>query len=334
MSLEVCLIVGDNRAVHCGVKDYARRLGNALEGIGLSAEVLAPDDWGVKSLLRFREKLRRRQFDIVHLQYPSNGNRKSLCPHVLGAMKVARRAVVTLHEHSSLPILQRASTHLFRWTADRVLFTAEAEAMRYGRAGDEGRVIHIGSNVPASPPADARAATVLYFGQIRPNKGLEEFLELAARSLRFNRPFKYQVIGSAPERRAGYYKALRANATPGVEWLIDLPFEQVAALMTGSLAAYLPFPDGASYRRGSLLAALTNGLPAITTVGTATPHDMIDVLLPAASPEAALAHIERLSGAPDEVNALSRTARLFAEKFSWREIARQHEEVYKETLQL
>ncbi len=332
MNLNVCLIVGDNRTEYCGVKDYATRLGTALKGIGLSAEVLAPDDWGMKSLLQLRERLRRCRFDIVHLQYPSIGNRGSLCPHALGAMKVAKRVFVTLHEYSSLPTLQRVSTHLFRWTADHVLFTAEAEATRYGRGGAERRVIPIGSNVPASPPADSRAATILYFGQIRRNKGLEEFLDLSARGLLLNSPLKFQVIGSASERGAGYYKALRASAPPEVEWLIDLPFERVAALMAGSLAAYLPFPGGATYRNGSLLAALTNGLPAITTVGAATPPEMIDVLLSASSPSAALAHVERLFRAPDEVNALSSKARLFAEKFSWMEIARQHGEAYEGAL--
>src|SRR5579863_9781322 len=114
MNPSICLVFGDNRTLHCGVKDYSYRLAEALGNIGLGVELLAPDDWGLKSWLLFCEKLRHSQFDIVHIQYPSIGNRKSLCPHLLGAMRVAKGTVVTLHEHSSLPILQRASTNLFR----------------------------------------------------------------------------------------------------------------------------------------------------------------------------------------------------------------------------
>jgi glycosyltransferase involved in cell wall biosynthesis len=316
------------------VKDYANRLGNALEGLGLRAELLAPPDWSVKSFLRFCEKLQRRRFDILHLQYPSIGHRKSLCPHVIGMMRVAKGVVVTLHEYSSMPILQRASTHLFRWTADQLLFTAETELMNYGQSEVMQRVIHIGSNVPAFSSNLPRKPTVLYFGQIRPEKGLEEFLELARRSVQLTKPFKYLVIGSISHRRAAYYKAVRAKSAPEVEWLVDLPFEQIAELMAGSLAAYLPFPDGASYRRGSLLAALTNGLPAITTVGTATPNDMKDVVLAAAGPGEALAHIDKLYGSPGEARVRGCAGRSFAEKFCWSEIARQHEQLYNDTLSL
>jgi glycosyltransferase involved in cell wall biosynthesis len=334
MNPNICLLVGDNYTLHCGVKDYANRLQKALENIGLSAELMAPPDWGVKSFLHFCEKLRQRQFDILHVQYPSIGNRKSLFPHVIGMMRVAKRVVVTLHEYSSMPLVQRASTHLFRWTADQLLFTTDTESMSYGRSGVNQRVIHIGSNVPAFSSDLPRTPTVLYFGQIRPEKGLEDFLELARRSLQLARPFQYRVIGSVPHRRAAYYKTVRENSVPEVEWLIDLPFEQIAQLMAGSLAAYLPFPDGASYRRGSLLAALRNGLPAITTVSTTTPRDMLGVLLPAFGPDEALAHLERLLSYPGEAHALSCAERTFSEKFSWTEIARQHEQVYREALSL
>ena len=332
MNPSICLIVGDNHTRHCGVKDYAIGLRKALEKIGMSVELLAPADWSVKPFFGFCEKLRQRQFDIVHVQYPSVGNRRSLCPHFLGAMRVATRVVVTLHEYSYLPIAQRASTHLFRFTADQLVFTTETELMRYGRSGVMKRVIPIGSNVPAFSSDLPRTPTVLYFGQIRPGKGLEGFLELARRSLQLAKPFKYKVIGSVSERRAAYYKNLRANSAPEVEWLTDLLFEQVAKLMASSLAAYLPFPDGASCRRGSLLAALANGLPAITTVGAATPRDMLGVLLPAGGPVEALAHLERLCGDPGEALALGCAGRLFAEKFSWIQIARDHEQIYLETL--
>jgi glycosyltransferase involved in cell wall biosynthesis len=333
MNLKICLIVGDNNAQYCGVKDQAILLAKALDEIGLRVELLAPSDWGVKSFLRFCKELRKRQFDIVDLHYPSIGHRKSLCPHLLGRMRVAKRAVVTLHEYSFLPILQRASTHLLRWTADCLLFTTEAELMSYGRSGVKQQVIHIGSSVPAFPSNVPRTPTVIYFGQIRPDKGLEEFLELARRSLHLAKPFKYKIIGSVPERRADFYKTARANSAPEIEWLLDVPVEQVAKLMASSLAAYLPFPDGASYRRSSLLAALTNGLPAITTVGPGTPREMLDVLLPATDPGKALAHLDRLYECPAEAFALSCAEKLFAEKFSWAQSARLHLRVYETLLQ-
>jgi len=334
LNLSICLIVGDNYTQHCGVKDYASRLGKELETLGLSAKVLAPPDWSVRSFSRFCKELQLHHFDILHVHYPSIGTRRSLCPHVLGLRGASKRTVVTLHEYSSMPLVQRVSTHVFRWTADLLLFTTETELKSYGRSDVKQRVIRIGSSVPACQSDLPRSFTVLYFGQIRPEKGLEEFLELARRSVQLTRPFKYQVIGSVPQRRAAYYKAVRSQSVPQVEWLIDLSFEHVARFMASSFATYLPFPDGASYRRSSLLAALTNGLPAITTVGPATPREMIDILLPAPGPREALAHLERLYSSPGEAQAYSHAVRAFAEKFSWTRIARQHQEAYQETLAL
>jgi glycosyltransferase involved in cell wall biosynthesis len=332
MKLNVCVAVGDNRTAHCGVKDYAFQLASALAARGASVEVCAPADWGVKSVLKFREELRERRFDILHLQYPSIGHRKSLQPHIVGLLRAATRTVVTLHEYSNLPMPQRLSTHLFRWSADQLLFTTEREMARYGRTSVPSRIVPIGSNVPAFDTQVPRKPTILYFGQIRPQKGIEDFLELASRSLTTGQPFRYQVIGSVPQRKADYYRAIRATAHPDVEWTTDLSFEEIAQLLATSFAAYLPFPDGASYRRGSLLAALTNGLPTISTIGAATPREITDVILPAKGPVEALAHIKRLSKWPDGVRRLSYVGRRFAERFSWPEIARQHEQVYATAL--
>jgi len=334
MPPSICLIAGDNHTPHCGVKDYAIGLATALERIGMRAELMAPPDWSMQSFLRFCGELRQRNFDIVHVHYPSIGHRHSLCPHLLGTMKVAKKAVVTLHEYTYMPILQRASTHVFRLTADLLLFTTEAELTRYGRSGVPRRVIHVGSSIPACSLDPPRSPTVLYFGQIRPEKGLEEFFELARRSLQLGRPYNFRVIGSVPPRRSDFYRDMRARSDPGIEWLMNLPSEQVSELMTSSLAAYLPFPDGASYRRTSLLAALTNGLPVITTIGPATPREMIDVLLPATGPCDALVHLERLNSCSADLHAYSSKGRSFAEKFSWAEIARQHEQAYMEALSI
>jgi glycosyltransferase involved in cell wall biosynthesis len=332
MTPRICLIVGDPTTQYCGVKNYAERLGKALGDIGLNAELAAPPDWGIKSFPNFCETLRRQQFDIVHVQYPSIGNRSSLLPHFLGLMRVAKGVVVTLHEYSAMPMLQRLSTHLFRFTSDQLLFTVDAESIKYGRSWKQKLVIPIGSNVPAFSSKSPRMLDVLYFGQIRPNKGLEEFLELASRSKQHGKPFRYRVVGSVAPRRAEYYDALRTQATPGVEWLIGLSFERVAELMASSLAAYLPYPDGASYRRGSLLAALTNGLPPITTINSETPREMLGVLLSTKGPDEALLHLERLIADPGHASAISEAGRTFAERFSWTEIARQHELVYTEEL--
>jgi glycosyltransferase involved in cell wall biosynthesis len=329
----VCLLVGDTHTRHCGVKDYAQRLAKALGECDVVAEVMAPPSWNTKDFLAFSKILRQRKFDILHLQYPSIGHRASLWPHLMGRMNLGGKFVATLHEYTALSKWHRTSTKLFPWAADQLLFTTDTEMEHYGRSRVGQQVIFIGSNVPAFPGIRERNVNVLHFGQIRPDKGIEDFLALALRSQECGLPFTFQVIGTVPERRADHYKKLRAETTAEVEWTIDPSFNEVARIMAGSLAAYLPYPDGATYRRGSLQAALTNALPVLTRVGPDTPAELLPVILPTAGVEQALAHLERLRKFPREARDLGLSAKVFAQRFSWTRIAQMHKQIYNDVLQ-
>jgi glycosyltransferase involved in cell wall biosynthesis len=333
MNPTVCFLVGDTHTRHCGVKDYALRLAEALGECDVEAEVLAPRSWTTKDVLPFLKTLRERNFDILHLQYPSIGHRASLWPHLMGRMNLGGKFVVTLHEYTALYRRHQASTRLFPWTAERLLFTTDTEMEKFGQSRVAQQAIFIGSNVPPFPGIRQRNANVLHFGQIRANKGIEEFLALALRSQESGLPFTFQVIGSVAERQAPYCKKLRAETTARVEWTIDPSSDEVARIMAGSLAAYLPFPDGATYRRGSLLAALTNGLPVLTRIGPDTPPELVSVTLPTAGVEDALAHLERLHNFPNEAKNLGSAAKMFSHRFSWTRIAQMHKQIYNDVLQ-
>src|ERR1019366_8987300 len=114
--------------------------------------------------------------------------------------------------YSRLPSLQRFATHVFRWTTDQVLFTTQFEAARYRTLGNWDRVrqiIPIGSNVPTCPVHLPRDLSVIYFGQIRPGRGLEEFIELAKLGVRLSRPYRFSVVGSAPRKYSEYCKFMQ-----------------------------------------------------------------------------------------------------------------------------
>ncbi len=337
MRLKVALIVGDNHTPFCGVKNYTRSLAQALAERDIAAQVLTPKDWSATSVFAFARQLRKENYDIVHLQYPSIGYRGSLFPHFLGLMKVADVSVVTVHEYSALPRLQRISTQLFRGTARTVIFCSHYERSLYDRQlaniGAPQTVIPIGSNVPAAATDGSRDRTVVYFGQIRPNKGIEQFVELARRSMESQRQFSFHVMGSAPAAHQKYMWDLQQSA-PEVRWSIDLEFAQVSEILARSFAAYLPFPDGASERRGSMLAALTNGLPVLSTIGAATPPEMLPSFLPSKGSDEALLLLDALAQDPERHAGLCSTSRIHAARYTWSSIAAQHELAYQEALRL
>lgn len=147
-------------------------------------------------------------------------------------------------------------------------------------------VIPIGSNIPNNPPANySRAAwrerwgagdntTLLaYFGFLNSSKGLDDLLN-ALRLVKEKGDFRLLMIGgslgsSDPTNRATAERLDQLAGELGVEnslvWTGYLPPSHVSAALLSADIAVLPYADGASFRRGSLLAVLEHGLPLITT---------------------------------------------------------------------
>jgi len=332
-ALTVGLVVGsplgsDQGGVRCGVRDYAGNLAQALRADGVAARVIAPASWRMRDGLAFVKALRAAPLDIVHLQYPSIGHRYSLLPHLLGFAGAGRRCVVTLHEHSALKPVQRIASQAFRLSADRIVFGTDYEAAAFG-APRPPVVIPIGSNIPVHPGTPARGDTVLYFGQLRHGKGIEDFLALARLAEAAGDPARFAVIGTAPPRWQAYARALRAQSPASVTWQDNAEPAEIAAAMATAAAAYLPFPDGAGLRRGSLMAALFNRLPVIAPLGPSTTEGLQAALFAAATPEAALAQLRLLRAAPDLARRRSEAGRNLVQPFTWAAIADRHKRLYR-----
>jgi glycosyltransferase involved in cell wall biosynthesis len=332
-SPRVCFLAGNDQTLHCGVKDYAYRLAEALQEHGIEAEVHAPADWKLSTFLKLRRKLIAERFDILHIQYPSIGFRYSLFPHIAGLTGIAPSTCVTLHEYSRLSGVQRNSTHLFALSTQLMLFTTEEERSLFnGRKGGGPAsrwVVPIGSNVPETPPSELLRSNVIYFGQIRPDKGIEVFLDLARFTTNYGSELLFTVIGSCLPRHREYLSSLQAGAPENVEWILGAPLTEVSLRMSSALAAYLPFPDGASYRRGSLIGALVNSLPVISTWSAATPESLARVILRADSPEDAFEHLQTLKNSPARRLEVAAASRALGRQFSWSSIAESHRRLYE-----
>jgi polysaccharide biosynthesis protein PslF len=118
-----------------------------------------------------------------------------------------------------------------------------------------------------------------------------------------------------------------------------LPGERVGEYLAAADAIVLPYRDGASWRRGSLIAALAAGVPVITT----TPQPGYDagghlpslrngesaLLVPPGDAEALAGGIDRVLGDAPLRGRLSAGALALAEAFDWARIARRHRELYE-----
>ena len=215
-------------------------------------------------------------------------------------------------------------------------------------------IIPIGSNIQPAPPAAydrtaQRAATgagpesvqIAYFGLLSRTKGVLELLQALA-----GLPPRFRLLivgGSAPLpddlRFAVDVNAAIAEHGIGERVTITGPLSEpdVSGHLLACDIAALPYADGASYRRGSLLAVLAHGLPVITT----QPPAQLDpplrdgahvLLLPPADVGALRAAIERLAGDGQLRKTLSAGGLELVAGFAWPAIADRHESVYHAVL--
>lgn len=148
-------------------------------------------------------------------------------------------------------------------------------------------MIPIGSNIPAALPDDydrARqraqmgipedAIVLCYFGFLNASKGGEELVEALAH-LRQAGCDAYllmvgETVGASDPTNVAYLERVKGlirerGLEERVRWTGYLPAAGVSASLDSADICVLPYRDGASFRRGSFMAALAHGLPIVTT---------------------------------------------------------------------
>jgi len=112
-----------------------------------------------------------------------------------------------------------------------------------------------------------------------------------------------------------------------------------AEILASVDCAALPFLDGASVKRGSLMACLAQGLPLVTTtpalgeVGEFQ-HQVNMLLVPPRDIPALVCSLEQLMRDPDLRARLALGAWDLARMFSWEDIARRQLEVFEQAVAL
>jgi GT2 family glycosyltransferase/glycosyltransferase involved in cell wall biosynthesis len=330
--------------------------------------------WGLSALPAIARAIRAALPDLIHIQYQAGafGGRGGV---ILLArwLRLRRRipVVVTFHDRcvpylfpKAGPVRASALNSLAQSGAATIATNGDDWAAFKADAKIASRLqlIPIGSNIAAPEPAEQseiRATTraalgiapqtivIAYFGLISTSKGLDLLLDAVARTAGRLGDFRLLLIGgtaSATDREvfdeAGDLAgALRARGLEQRTTITGaLPAPVVAAHLAAADLAVLPYRDGASWRRGSLLAALVAGVPTITTVPQpgydargrlpALEEGVAAALVPPNDPEALAQALVRLAGDPVARAQLAAGGRAVAQHFSWSTIAAAHQELY------
>lgn len=298
----------------------------------------------------------------------------NLVPGLMRMQRQPAQAVVTMHDLLMPYLFPKAGplralvTRRLMEDCAALVVTNREDALALTGVGDAGdllprfvgrvarapQLIPIGSNIaPDPPPGYDRAAwrarlgvgpgetLVAFFGLISPTKGLDLLLR-AFEQL----PAGYRLVvvgGESPAQQdRAFAEQMRALVhAPQLAGRVvvtgQLPAPEVSAHLLAADMAALPYSDGATFRRGSLLAALVHGVPVVTTsapgrsasLDPALIHGENILLIPPGDAGALRAALEDLAVAPTLRERLGAGGQRLAAQFGWGAIADRHVELYQ-----
>ena len=233
---------------------------------------------------------------LLHIQYQAGAfglqGAVNLLPLWVRAAIPRARVVTTFHDvrvpylFPKAGPLRAAANRALAQLSHAAIFTEPADLAAVGLDG-RGYLIPIGSNLDVRPPADfdrrarraalgADEATLLigYFGFLNSSKGAPSLPRALALLAAEGRPVRLVLIGaetgaSDPTDLAQARLVRDLIRQLGVGHLIThtgrLSAEEVSAALLACDVLALPFRDGVSLRRGTLMAGLAHGLPIVST---------------------------------------------------------------------
>jgi glycosyltransferase involved in cell wall biosynthesis len=275
------------------------------------------------------------------------------------------RVVTTAHDLLP-PYLFPKAGKLRDWYTKRIICDADGAILT--NAGDYHTVMNdsrgawnpravfipIGANVTPAPPAnfdreiwrnqfDVQKNDMLlaYFGLLTHTKGIENILATMEQLPATTRLVLIGGIGERIEDQA-YANAIRQLiAQKGLQERVIMTghteASDVSAYLIAADAVLLPFTDGYSYRRGSLITALAHGVPVITTHAPADIRqdplpELIDgkhvLLVEPENTEQLVRAVQRIQQEPELRYWLARNGQSLTDVFSWERIVAQHEALY------
>jgi len=322
--------------------------------------------WSVRCWEQIADVVQREHFDVLNIQYEPAAYAMQVGVNFLPSGWVRRKIktpiVTTFHDLLAPYLFPKAGR--LRWKvveylarhSDAVIVTNAEDRARL--SGLQPKMIPIGSNIDPALAGDIDRATerarkgiqpdefVLgYFGFLNLSKGGSDLMQalkvLSDRSLSIN----LLLIGG----RTGSSDPTNAEYAAQVEQLIDSLGVKDRVITTGYLepaevsrallicdVMLLPYVDGASLRRGSLLAAITHGRAIVTTEPRfpieGLKHGESVLYVPPSDPQSLAEAVRRVLTDAALCARLQSGACEAAKLYTWDRIAVQTIEVFERTV--
>ena len=279
------IITGTYPPRRCGVGDYCYNLIRTQTARESGWQVYTTDCWNISNIRQITNEISKINFDIANLQYPTMGYGTSITPHLLAIYikYILRKPIITtIHEYSRLGWKGRLAAKIFFRCSRHTIFTTEVERQfaikNNGYLNKKSSIVKIFSNIDQADeikPVAERTKDIGYFGYIRPDKGIETFIDVCEQISAQNKECRMYIMGQTQEEFRWFYEPIIKRIEKcNIELILNRSAKEVANILSDTKIAYLPYPDGLTERRGSFLAALLNKCLIVSTIGTFTTEKM------------------------------------------------------------
>lgn len=325
--------------------------------------------WDWSALSQIRRTIEETKPDIYHIQYQTGAFGMhpmiNFAPRLLASTKI--NSAVTFHDLRPMYLFPKAGplrdwvTFQLAQKTDAVIATNQEDYTRLAtRHLQNLSLIPIGSNINPTPPPDFDPGALreelgiepdeillCYFGFLNESKGGETLLRALAEMPNAKLVMLGGQTGETDATNISYLARVRKliddlELTDRVIWTDFLDPPEVSAHFLASDMCVLPYRDGASYRRGTFMAALAHGMAIVTTDDGRQPADdgrlpalrngENVVLVPPDDPGAIVEAVNRIASNPTLRAQLQQRARETAQFFTWDKIADAHLELYSKLL--
>jgi glycosyltransferase involved in cell wall biosynthesis len=361
-SPDVLFVSGEYPPDVGGVGDYTHRLRTALAERNWPSRVLSRAQvrrWDARSLVRLMQAAPLA--GIVHIQYQAGAfdllGDVCLMPTLLRRLRPAVRVVTTFHDVRVPYLFPRAAS--LRWkavdllarTSHAVIAADERDLVALGGPSPGHVLVPIGPNVACEPGPEydrdafrarlglnAGDLAIVYFGLLNASKGLDMLLDAFDVVRRVRPASRLLLLGGEVGASDPTDRLTAARLRQRLDGLGErvvrsgwLPAAELSAYLLAGDIALLPYADGASARRGSLLACAEHGIPIVST--TPTSATVAEAVLAVAPRATALATaVLQVADSPALAHRLQAASRALAARTGWSAIADTHVLIYKRLL--
>lgn len=311
------------------------------------------DHWRWPSIARIADVTLRYGFDVANIQYQAAAyNMNSPAVNLLPwRIKHLTKTIVTFHDLRTPYLFPKASSLRDRAItfmasqAGGVVATNTADFEELiTRVDTPAAQIPIGSNIAAYQPnhieiseareqLDLNAEDILlgYFGFLNESKGAETLIEALAQL-----PDNYHLVfiggqtGASDETNAAFLAHVREMVSQfgldeRVHWTGFVSDTRVSTFLETADLMVMPYRDGVTLRRGSLMAVLAHGRPLVTTEPLTVVPELVQGenvwLVPRMNASALAQAVRDLVRQPTLLHKLGSGAASLAQQFSWDSIA-------------